>query len=57
MAIRNSTDFLRYHELIFGPSDRTKSIRNIKTRQNSKVGVIISPLKPKGRPQQIEEQE
>ena len=57
MAIRNSTDFLRYHELIFGPSDRTKSIRNIKTRQNSKVGVIISPRKPKGRPQQIEEQE
>ena len=49
MAIRNSTEFLRYHERVFGPSDGTRAKKSQATESKDmvEVGIIISPKRPR----------
>ena len=47
MAIRNSTDFLRYSKKVFGQSDTTEPKQATQGQPTETVGIIISPKRPK----------
>ena len=57
MAIRNSADYLRRWNQVFGQSDPPEPAKKKGTQDTVDVGIIFSPRKPEQKPQQIEEKE